>query len=40
VNGNGYISLAEVDKGIRDVLVLPILFATKPVLMRAFMAAK
>ena len=40
MNGNGYISLAEVDKGIRDVLVLPTLFATKPVLMRAFMAAK
>lgn len=22
-NGNGYLSLAELDKGIRDVLVLP-----------------
>ena len=32
--------MAEVDKGIRDVLNLPALFATKPVLMRAFMAAK
>lgn len=23
VNGNGYLSLAEIDKGIRDVLDLP-----------------
>ena len=40
VNGNGYISLAEIDKGMRDVVVLPNLFAAKPVLMRAYMAAK
>lgn len=40
VNGNGYLSLAEVDKGIRDVLGLPALFAAKPVLMRAFMMVK
>ncbi len=26
VNGNGYLSLAEIDKGIRDVLDLPELF--------------
>ena len=37
VNGNGYISL---DKGMRDVVVLPNLFDAKPVLMRAYMAAK
>ena len=40
VNGNGIMSLAEVDKGMRDVVKLPILFELKPVLMRAFMAAK
>ena len=40
VNGNGYLSLAEIDKGIRDVVLLPELFDAKPVLMRAFMAAK
>lgn len=40
VNGNGYLSLAEVDKGMRDVLQLPELFELKPVLMRAFQAAK
>ena len=40
VNGNGYLSLAEVDKGMRDVLDLPLLFDIKPVLMRAFQAAK
>jgi hypothetical protein len=40
VNGNGYLSLAEVDKGMRDVVQLPALFALKPVLMRAFQAAK
>ena len=40
VNGNGYLSLAEIDKGMRDVVQLPQLFETKPVLMRAFMAAK
>ena len=40
VNGNGYLSLAEVDKGMRDVVKLPQLFEIKPVLMRAFNAAK
>jgi len=40
VNGNGYLSLAEVDKGMRDVVRLPKLFDLKPVLMRAFTAAK
>ena len=40
MNGNGYLSLAEIDKGITDVVQLPILFAAKPVLMRAYMAAK
>lgn len=40
VNGNGYLSLAEVDKGIRDVIQLPELFTLKPVIIRAFNAAK
>ena len=40
VNGNGLLSLAEVDKGMRDVIQLPALFKLKPVLMRAFTAAK
>jgi Ca2+-binding EF-hand superfamily protein len=36
VNGNGILSLAEVDKAMRDVIKLPALFALKPVIMRAF----
>lgn len=40
INGNGYLSLAEVDKGIRDVMQLPELFTLKPVIMRAFNIAK
>lgn len=40
VNGNGILSLAEIDKAMRDVVQLPIMFALKPVLMRAFQAAK
>lgn len=39
VNANGYLSLAEIDKGIRDVLDLPELFESKPVIMRAYKAA-
>jgi len=39
-NSNGYLSLAEVDKGCRDVLGLYELFEAKPVIMRAFQAAK
>lgn len=40
INGNGYLSLAEVDKGIRDVIQLDQVFDCKPVIMRAFQAAK
>ena len=40
MNGNGYMSLAELDKGVRDVLQLKDVFAAKPVMMRAFQAAK
>jgi len=39
-NSNGYLSLAEVDKGCRDVLGLYEIFEAKPVIMRAFQAAK
>ena len=39
-NGNGYLSLAEADKGVRDVLQLPELFALKPVILQAFNIAK
>ena len=39
-NGNGIISLAELDKGMRDVVMLPDMFKTKPVMIRAFNAAK
>lgn len=38
-NGNGLLSLAEIDKGVRD-LKLPMLFSIKPVILRAFVAAK
>ena len=39
-NGNGYLSLAEVDKGCRDILQIHEIFDAKPVIMRAFQAAK
>ncbi len=39
-NKNGYLSLAEFDKGIRDVLNLPELFSLKKVLMRAYQTSK
>ena len=35
-NGNGYLSLAEIDKGIRDVLCLDSVFDCKKPIMRAF----
>ena len=40
VNGNGYLSLAEVDKGLIDNCNLDSLFHSKPVIIRAFNAAK
>jgi hypothetical protein len=40
MNGNGYVSLAEMDKGIRDVLKCREIFDAKPVIARAFHAAK
>jgi hypothetical protein len=39
-NSNGFLSLAEVEKGIRDVLRLDQVFKSKAVIMRAFTAAK
>lgn len=38
--GNGMIKLVELDKGMRDIINLPVLFKTKPVMMKAFIAAK
>ncbi|BBN12497.1 hypothetical protein MPTK1_5g20600 [Marchantia polymorpha subsp. ruderalis] len=39
-NGNGYLSLAEVDRGVRDVLKFEELYDCKPAIIRAFNAAK
>ena len=39
-NGNRYASLAEIDKGVRDVLLLDDIFDAKPAIMRAFQATK
>ena len=36
VNNNGYISLAEIDKGLKDVLNCESLFDCKPCIIRAF----
>ena len=40
MNKNGYVSLAEFDRGVRDVLNLPQIFSLKKVLMRAYQASK
>jgi Ca2+-binding EF-hand superfamily protein len=39
-NGNGFLSLAELDLGMKRVLKSEELFASKPVMLRAFNAAK
>jgi len=39
-NGNGYLSLAEIDNGCRDILGLYELFDAKKAIMRAYQAAK
>ena len=39
-NGNGFLSLAELDKGIRDVLQLDTMFDCKPAIIRAYKAAR
>ena len=40
VNGNGYVSLAELDKGLRDAVGNQQLFDCKPAIIRAHQAAK
>ena len=40
MNGNGFVSLAEFDRGVQDVLGLPQIFSQKKVLIRAFTAAR
>ena len=40
MNGNGYLSLAEFDRGIIDVLNLPDIFKQKKIILRAFTLAK
>lgn len=40
MNGNGLLSLAEIDKGIRDTIKVEQLFDAKPAIIRAFMFAK
>ena len=39
-NGNGYLSLAEVDLGVRKALDSDALFDAKPAIMRAFQVKK
>jgi hypothetical protein len=39
-NGNGFLSLAEIDKALRDELRISEIFDCKPVIMRAFQAAR
>ena len=39
-NGNGVLSLAEVDLGIRNVLDCEEIFDSKPAILRAFQSAK
>jgi Ca2+-binding EF-hand superfamily protein len=40
VNGSGQLSLAEVDKGLRDILRIDDIFEVKPVIIRAFEQVK
>jgi len=39
-NGNGHLSLAEVDKNMRDTLKMKALFDSKPAVIKAFNFAK
>ena len=39
-NGNGYVSLAELDKFLNESMGHPDLFDSKPVIIRAYMAAR
>jgi len=36
VNDNGFLSLAEIDKGLRDVLGIDSIFDCKPCIIRAY----
>jgi len=36
VNDNGFLSLAEIDKGLRDVLEIDSIFDCKPCIIRAY----
>ena len=40
MNGNGLLSLAEIDKGVRDEIKVQELFDAKPAIIRAFVFAK
>jgi hypothetical protein len=40
VNGNGLLSLAEVDLGLKSILRCEELFSIKPVILRAYAAAR
>jgi len=40
INGNGYASLAEMTKGVRDVLAIPEIFDCRPAINRAFHHAR
>ena len=40
MNGNGYVSLAELDKGLQDIMYNVDLFDCKPAIIRAHQAAK
>ena len=40
MNGNGYLSLAEIDKGLRDIMRLDHIFDCKPVILRAYIVAR
>lgn len=40
VNGNSYLSLAEVDKGLKEVIQSEALYDAKPAIIRAFNFAK
>ena len=40
VNGNGILSLAEIERGMKEVVKIPELFDLKPVITKAFNTAR
>ena len=40
MNGNGFVSLAEIDKGLKDIIDSEALFEAKPAIIRSFYFAK